>query len=773
MKFKTNLAKEPKHSELVSCVGWTSPDEVYSAADDHQILRWNLLTNESSLVMKLPDDVFPTDMHWFPKAGSSKKGNASDVFALSSTDGKLLLITRTGRVEKSVDAHLGAVLATRWSYTGNDLVTAGEDGVVKMWSRSGMLRSTLSQSSSPVYAVAWSPDSDNILYTSGKQLVIKPIQPNAKPNMWKAHDGVILSVDWNPVNNLILSAAEDCRYKVWDSYGRLMYSSSSHDYPITAISWSSDGDVFAVGSFNTLRLCDKTGWSCALEKPNTGSIFNISWSNDGTQVAGACGNGHVIFGHVIERRLEWKNFEVVVASSKLITVRNVMNDAREKLDFRDRIIKVSIGFKYMIIATSSQCYIYSVSNWNTPIIFDLKEGSITLIVQADKCFLLVDNTNVYVYSYDGRLICSPRFQGMRTDVLNMQTVSLSDDTVAIRDKTNEKVVQLFETATGKALGDGKPIEHKVEIMEIAVDKTGTPVERRLIIVDKNRDLFMTQVRVYGSARKTVKLSTMVQSVCWNAENNMLAVLTDGKLTVFYYPNVAYIDKYLLPRTTFERDASEFGKNPQLLSFIGNHVTIRRSEGSLVTTGITPYPSILLEYVSGGKWDDAVRLCRFVKDESLWACLAGMATYAKQLEIAEVSYAAIDESDKVQFLQHIKTLPNKELRTAEMILFSGQQQDAEGLLLQAGLVFRAIMLNLDLFNWDRALELALKHKSHVDTVLAYRQRYLHNFDKKETNKRFLQYADGVRVDWDAINAKIAMEYQQERERPSVAQTAVRT
>jgi len=37
--------------------------------------------------------------------------------------GKLLLIARTGRIEKSVDAHLGAVLATRWSYTGNDLIT--------------------------------------------------------------------------------------------------------------------------------------------------------------------------------------------------------------------------------------------------------------------------------------------------------------------------------------------------------------------------------------------------------------------------------------------------------------------------------------------------------------------------------------------------------------------------------------------------------------------------------------------------------------------------
>lgn len=47
--------------------------------------------------------------------------------------------------------------------------------------------------------------------------------------------------------------------QVWDSFGRLLYSSSSHDYPITSLSWAPDGEVFAVGSFNTLRLCDKTG----------------------------------------------------------------------------------------------------------------------------------------------------------------------------------------------------------------------------------------------------------------------------------------------------------------------------------------------------------------------------------------------------------------------------------------------------------------------------------------------------------------------------------
>ena len=51
---------------------------------------------------------------------------------------------------------------------------------------------------------------------------------------------------------------------------------------------------------------------------------------------------------------------------------------------------------------------------------------------------MVDGAGVYVFSYDGRLVCSPKHQGMKADMLNMQTVTLSNDTVAIRDKTDEK-----------------------------------------------------------------------------------------------------------------------------------------------------------------------------------------------------------------------------------------------------------------------------------------------------------------------------------------------
>ena len=52
MRFKTSNIKEAKHSELVSCVGWASPDDVISIGDDHQILRWNLVSAETVKVEK-------------------------------------------------------------------------------------------------------------------------------------------------------------------------------------------------------------------------------------------------------------------------------------------------------------------------------------------------------------------------------------------------------------------------------------------------------------------------------------------------------------------------------------------------------------------------------------------------------------------------------------------------------------------------------------------------------------------------------------------------
>ena len=73
-----------------------------------------------------------------------------------------------------IDGHKGAVLKVKWNHDGTGLLTSGEDGSLKIWSRSGMLRSTLTQTDSPIYSAAWSSFSLSILYSHGKMMTIQP-----------------------------------------------------------------------------------------------------------------------------------------------------------------------------------------------------------------------------------------------------------------------------------------------------------------------------------------------------------------------------------------------------------------------------------------------------------------------------------------------------------------------------------------------------------------------------------------------------------------------
>lgn len=97
---------------------------------------------------------------------------------------------------------------------GTALATAGEDGSIKIWSRNGMLRSTLAQYPAPVYCVVWAADSDQLCFSTGSNIVIKSIQSSAKQQSWRAHEGVVLKLDWSAINHMVVSGGEDCKYKV-------------------------------------------------------------------------------------------------------------------------------------------------------------------------------------------------------------------------------------------------------------------------------------------------------------------------------------------------------------------------------------------------------------------------------------------------------------------------------------------------------------------------------------------------------------------------------
>ena len=100
---------------------------------------------------------------------------------------------------------------------------------------------------------------------------------------------------------------------------------------------------------------------------------------------------------------------------------------------------------------------------------------------------------------------------------------------------------------------------------------------------------------------------------------------------------------------------------------------------------------------------------------------------------------------MEYLQQIQNYNSEEDRQAGIALFRRLPDDAERILLQASPphIYRAIKLNIELYRFTRALDLAVKYKQHLDIVLAYRNRYLTQFNKMEGDTKFLAYKAEVR------------------------------
>ena len=155
------------------------------------------------------------------------------------------------------------------------------------------------------------------------------------------------------------------------------------------------------------------------------------------------------------------NIDAVLEEDNKIIVNDVLHEINEQLDFKDRVVNFAVGYGFLVVATTSQGYVYNVVNWNTPALIDLKE-TVNLIVQGTKFFAFVDSVSgISIYNYEGKILSSPKYSGLRVEFLNQQYLSVSLDVVTILDTSNKKLIRIFDTATGKAANIN--IEHSLVI----------------------------------------------------------------------------------------------------------------------------------------------------------------------------------------------------------------------------------------------------------------------------------------------------------------------
>ncbi|BFF95724.1 intraflagellar transport protein 80 homolog [Drosophila madeirensis] len=736
----------------LSCVDWSSNEEIYFVSDDHQIFKWSDVSRDSVEVAKLPDDFVPTDLHWLLLGGrSSGGGKGSDTLLICSNDGRFIILNKSARVERSISAHGAAISSGRWSPDGAGLLTAGEDGVIKIWSRSGMLRSTVVQNEEAIRCARWAPNSTSIVFCQGGHISIKPLAANSKSIRWRAHDGLVLSLSWSAQSNIIASGGEDFRFKIWDAQGANLFTSAAEEYAITSVAFNPEKDFLLVGTFNMLKLCHSTGWSynsARFTAPSVGSFFTLAWSADGTQAACGTSTGQLIVAHAVEQQLISRNLKATSTSRKSIALRDIANGSRDVLDFPQRVVNFGLGYGHLVVATTHQVHIYNEKYINTPIIIDGRNDT-RVIEVGKKYFMILDASSIWVYTYTGRLHLNPRYPGSQAQLplLTWRSLSLGLDVLAIRDNSDTSLLHLFDLMPGASRQyDPHSLKAKQQLAEIAACRAGTQDDQFVAFVDANRELYISETRNLSGERQDEihKIGTQLTAIKWASETNILVGLHDSCYSIWYCPGEGASDPTIIALTTITLDTAEFGKHITIDSFEDAVVTFRCA-GALLPVNVSIYCEVLHRTLIEGQWQQALKICRMGQHSSLWATLAAVATRKHQLQLSEEAYSAALQIDKVSYLQHLKTLtPSSAEQMAENSLMLGRMLEAETILLHNRKYQQAVGLALRMHNWRRALEIAQKHQAEepgldmLQKVLEERRKYLKALQREEWEPLYLPH-----------------------------------
>ncbi len=288
---------------------------------DHSLLQFDLQTSKL-LSDPLNTDSVVIELCWQPKY--QQRLEHESILVAACSNGSLVYFTNSImgqnislRVKRKVNAHQGSVTTAKWSSDGSNFASSGEDGEVKIWSQAGHLKSVISRFNSRVNCLGWSYDNNAVIAAHCDVLTILPFHNQDRKDTieWRVaieeEDCIILAVDWENALDLVVCGGEDCRYRVFDSTGLCLFVSPQMLYPVTKATWIPNGEAFAIGSFDTLYLCDKEGLDVTHYRFERNTcILDIHYVSSSSKIVAGSSNGDFVLADIVGKRLEWDGFAV-------------------------------------------------------------------------------------------------------------------------------------------------------------------------------------------------------------------------------------------------------------------------------------------------------------------------------------------------------------------------------------------------------------------------------------------------------------------------------
>ena len=187
---------------------------------------------------------------------------------------------------QTLEGHSSWVCTVTFSLDGKALMSASDDGTVKLWDvGSGVELQTLKGHSHSFNAVAFSADSKMLALVSYITVKLWDVGSGVQLQTLEGHSHSVNALVFSPDGKTLASASDDGTVKLWDAgSGAELQTLKGHSDSVRAVAFSPDGKTLASASDDTVNLWATS--SGALLQTFDGRVIvkSLSFSDDSTSL---------------------------------------------------------------------------------------------------------------------------------------------------------------------------------------------------------------------------------------------------------------------------------------------------------------------------------------------------------------------------------------------------------------------------------------------------------------------------------------------------------
>eukprot|EP00210_Caulerpa_lentillifera_P000335 g328.t1 len=518
---------------------------------------------------------------------------------------------------------------------GTSFLTAGIDGLVKLWSSKGAFRSTLARLDKPVRDVSWAHDLFHIAFCSGSQIYVLDLRQQRKTRYSSPHSGEVLSLEWSPVELVLLSGAEDCRFCLSDSRGGRIYTSEDLPGSISALEWAPQGQFFCIATGETISLHSSTGESLTQIQLRGEFIQTIQY------IAGMNRIGVVSIGKLMVLDLKSIIDENCISELYWDRLKNALSTKQANGDTTCNIVALSQGYGFLVAATASQAIVLPKKASSQLHLIDL-EISPKIIIQAHKKFLLLFETGEFtVYQYNGLRECTLSHPDNISRYTNPRQISMTNEIVGIVDTTTSRRIVFYDIQT-KHSQVSRDFGFKIVCLSLCQNEMQNNCLG--VCINEKQELF-----VFNSFEANLlKIENFVSDAKWHDYEDSLVAIVNRNLVIWNLASYFTNNRCLIEG--LKQTPVQALEEGTMIDYFQDSICILSSNKTGARhVGINPVPHFLDKLTQSGNWSQALKLCRKLEDITVWRFLGALASIRGNENLKKTAMSVIGE---VEYLDSI-------------------------------------------------------------------------------------------------------------------------